>query len=472
MENIMATYAEQIAAFEAARETRVSRLKALADASNEKGETFDAEAREEVDTLKAEVKSLNQQIADLKEIEAMVGASAKAVDGSSAKAAADSRGGAVPAKVKAAERLDPGIAVARIARAKAVATVKGMTQREAAASLYGESSSTYGHFAKAAVAPALTTTDAWAGNLVGDETSVFADFVEYLRPQTILGRFGANGVPNLRNVGFRLPLIGQTSGGAGYWVGEGQAKPLTKFDFSRTTLEPLKVANIAVASKEVLDYSNPSADAIIRDSLVDALRERLDIDFIDPSKVAVAGVSPASITNAATPIRSTGSTADNVRADIRALFGAFIAANNAPTSGVWIMSATTALALSLMLNPLGQPEFPGISMTGGTLFGLPVIVSEHVPTVTGSTDPADDGAYVVLVNAQDIYLGDEGGFSVDFSREASLQMDDAPSNPTTGATVLVSLWQRNLVGFLAERTINWAARRASSVQVLSAVNWG
>ena len=39
-------------------------------------------------------------------------------------------------------------------------------------------------------------------------------------------------------------------GGAGYWVGEGKAKPLTKFDFTRTTLTPLKVANIAVLTKE------------------------------------------------------------------------------------------------------------------------------------------------------------------------------------------------------------------------------
>lgn len=457
----MGTYAEQIAAFEAKHAANVATLKTLADEAGDAGETFDAEAQEQFDDLTAENEAIEKHLARLRSLEKMASATAKPVDGSSQKAASESRDPTVPARVKAAEKLDPGIAVARIARAKAVATVKGMTQREAAASLYGEDSSTYGFFAKAAVAPALTTTDTWAGNLVGDETSVFADFVEYLRPQTILGRFGSNGIPSLRNVGFRVPLIGQTSGGAGYWVGEGNAKPLTKFDFSRTTLEPLKVANIAVASKEVLDYSNPSADAIIRDSLVDALRERLDIDFIDPAKSASSGVSPASITNGVSPIPSAGVDADGVRADIRALFSAFIAANNAPTSGVWIMTATQALSLGLMMNPLGQPEFPGVGMNGGTLFGLPVIVSEHVPSGT-----------VALVNAQDIYLGDEGGFSVDFSREASLQMDDSPDNPTTGSTVLVSLWQRNLVGFLAERTISWARRRDSSVQLLSGVNWG
>src|SRR5690606_7176247 len=126
-------------------------------------------------------------------------------------------------------------------------------------------------------------------------------------------------------------------------------------------------------------------------------------------------------------IPSVGTDSAAVRADIQALFASFIAANNAPTSGVWVMQATTALALSLMQNPLGQAEFPGISMTGGTLFGLPAIVSEYVP----------DGI-VALVNASDIYVGDEDGVDVSMSTEASLQMDDSPDNPTTASTVLVS----------------------------------
>src|SRR5690606_38409902 len=176
------------------------------------------------------------------------------------------------------------------------------------------------------------------------------------RPQTILGRFGAGGVPSLRQVPFRTALVGQTSGGEGYWVGEGKAKPLTKFDFSRRTLEPLKVANIAVVTEELLRDSSPSAAALVRAQLGAALRARLDTDSIDPAKAAVAGASPASITSGVTPIPSAGSDADSVRADIRAVFGQFIAANNAPTSGVWIMPATTALALSLMQNPLGQAE--------------------------------------------------------------------------------------------------------------------
>ncbi|MNV94474.1 hypothetical protein D3C71_1892750 [compost metagenome] len=58
------------------------------------------------------------------------------------------------------------------------------------------------------------------------------------------------------------------------------------------------------------------------------------------------------------------------------------------------------------------------------------------------------------------------------STEASLQMDNEPDNPSTASTVMVSLWQRNLVGFRAERTINWARRRTSAVSYLTGVSWG
>ena len=114
------------------------------------------------------------------------------------------------------------------------------------------------------------------------------------------------------------------------------------------------------------------------------------------------------------------------------------------------------------MNALGQREFPNVGMTGGAFEGLPVIVSDYV-----------DGI-VVLANASDIYVADDGGITVDMSREASLEMSDAPSQDATDGTgaSLVSLWQTNSVGLRAERTINWARRRPSAVASLTGVAWG
>lgn len=454
------TIAEQITALEATRAAKMARMEEVMQKSIDDGRSTDANEQEEFDELQASTEAIDKDLVRLKALERAKAGAAKPI-GKIDKTEDGTR-------ERSGIRFDPpkllpGIAFARLARVKALAKLDGESPRTVAKELYGEDSPVFRLLSKAAVPAATTTDPTWAGALVGDETAVFADFVEFLRAQTILGRFGMNGVPSLRRVPFRVPLIGQTSGGSAYWTGEGKAKGLTKFDFERKTLEPLKVANIAVATMEVLRDSSPSAEMIVRDQLAAALRERLDLDFIDPAKPAVPGVSPASITNGIVAIPSSGTDAAAVREDIKALFGAFIAANNAPTDGVWIMPATIALALSLMQNPLGQSEFPGISMNGGTFFGLPAIVSQYVPA-----------GFVVLANASDIYLADEGGIAVDMSTQASLQMDDAPTNDsdTPTPTSLVSLWQTNSVGFRAERTINWMRRRESSTAVLSGVDWG
>lgn len=458
------TYAEQIADLENTRAAKVGEMDNLMTKSMDEGRSTDDAEGEQIDTLSDEVKRIDADLIRLRQMDSLMKSQAKAVDGTSTQAAAASRHPAVSVQVKP-NYAEKGLALAQVAKCLGRAQGSRTEALHIAESAEGSLDPRVAKVLKAAVAVGTTTNPGWAGNLVSEEGGVYADFLAFLRPLTLLGRFGNNGVPALRQVPFRTPLIGQSSGGAGYWVGEGNAKPATSFDFTRNTIEPTKVANIAVVTNEVLRDSSPAADVIIRDQMVAALRERLDIDFIDPTLAAVPGVSPASILNGATAIPSSGTDADAIRADMRALFATFIAANNAPTAGVFIMSATTALALGLMVNPLGQPEFAGIGMNGGTLMGMPVIVTEYVPTSSA-------GSIVALVNASDIYMADEGGFTVDISREASVQMETAPDNPTTASTVLISLWQRNLTGFLCERTIGWARRRPSAAAYLTGVNWG
>lgn len=470
-------YAEQISAFEARKKTLSDANEAIMATAAEAGATLDADQSEQFDENTADIAEIDKHLGRLRTMEKAALSRATPAAGDTADNASTARGGH-RIEVKRQEKLEPGIAMARLVKCFGMAKGNLWQASQLAQHRYGENSEAFGALKgmadrgfmaieKAEVPAGSTVADSWAEDLVGDTTSAFADFVEYLRPQTIIGKFGTNGIPSLRRIPFRVPLISQTGGGAGYWVGEGKAKPLTSFDFARTTLEPLKVANIAVLTDEVIRDSSPSAEAIVRDQLVEALKARLDIDFIDPAKTASAGVSPASITNAAPNGASSGSDAEGVRDDIRSLLGEYVAANNPPTTGVLIMRSDTALALSMMVNALGQNEFNGIGMNGGTLLGIPVITSQHVPA-----------GIVVMVNASDVYLADEGGFRLDMSREATVEMLDSSLTgdsigvvPGTAAST-VSLWQTNSVGFLAERTINWAARRTSSVAYLSGVAWG
>lgn len=452
----MKTIAEQIAALEASRQAKAARMTDVMQKSMDEGRSTDTGEQEEFDTLSGELEAIDGDLKRLRALEKAQMATAKPVNHVKTSELGTSLRNGVQLK---ANEPDKGIRFARYAKCLALSTKTHQPIVGVAESLYGQSDPNLIDIVKAAVS-AMTTgnTDALVGNEGG-----FADFVEFLRPQTILGRFGTGNVPSLTRIPFRVPLISETSEADAQWVGEGKAKPLTRMGAGRTELTPLKIATIAVQTMELIRDSSPSSDILIRNSLAKAIAKRSDLSFIDPNSAPANGVRPGSILNGVTPIvNSTATGADGVREDVQALIGAFVAANNPLQSGVWVMSATYALRLMMLLNPLGQREFPGITMQGGTFFELPVVVSNYL------TD------YVALVNAEDIWVADEGGVDIAMSTEASLEMDSAPAHNSDGpvAAELVSMFQTNSVAFRAERTINWARRRASAVAWMDNVTWG
>ncbi|HEK0565637.1 TPA: phage major capsid protein [Proteus mirabilis] len=445
--------AEQIKSFEAKRSANDAARLDIMNKAAEEGRTLDVEESEQYDNLTSEIKAVDSHLARLREIEASQAKQAKPIDAeqNSFREASQLRGGII----KVDEKLAPGIEFARYV--KCLAASKGNTTQalEIAKSQYPEQPRIQ-NVLKAAVNAGTTTDPQWAGALT-DYQHFAGDFIDFLRPKTIIGQFGIGGIPSLFRIPFNVRIPGQISGGKGYWVGQGDPNPLTKFDFQSIQLGFAKVANIAVLTDELVRFSNPAADTLVRNALAAAIIERIDIDFIDPNKAEVINVSPASITHGVKAIPSTG----NPESDVEAVFEAFLKANLSPTSGVWIMSSMTALALSKMKNPLGQKMYPDLSFLGGTFQGLPAIVSQYA------------GEQLILVNAQDVYLADDGQVVIDASREASLQMEDSPTNSSktgTGAQ-LVSMFQTNSVAIRAERFINWRKRRPEAVAYVSGVNY-
>src|SRR5207342_507590 len=113
--------------------------------------------------------------------------------------------------------------------------------------------------------------------------------------------------PGLRNVPFNVNVPSQTAGGTIQWVGELKPKPVSAMAFAMETLGFAKVASIVVLSQELVRFSNPSAERLVRDSLVKDIAAFLDGQFINPAVALVAGVNPASITNGAPTAAATAS---------------------------------------------------------------------------------------------------------------------------------------------------------------------
>lgn len=441
------TIQEQITQFENTRAAKAAAMNALMTKAAETGSTLDAQQTEEYDALALEVKSVDAHLVRMRELEKTNLTAATAIrPTTSATIASDLRGGTVPV-IQVKSQLPKGTVFTRMVQCIALSNGDSFKAMEHA--------KTYRDcpevelMVKAAVAAGTTTDAAWAGPLAVAQPLV-NEFLELLRPKTLIGR-----IPGLRQVPFNVSVPSQTGGGTYAWVGQGANKPVSAAAFATVSVPFAKAAGIIVLTEELVKLSTPSAEATVKAEMIAGMAQFLDGQFITVAVAAVAGVSPASITNGAPANATLGATAVLARQDVIRAVAAFTT-NGIPLEGsVWIMSDSNAFALSISLNALGQPLFPGITPEGGTLLGRPVIVSNTA------------AALVVLVHAPSILFADEGGVRIDVSREASLIMDSVPLTPAVydAALVPVSLWQANLVGIRAERMITWIRARTNAVQV-------
>jgi HK97 family phage major capsid protein len=466
----MKTFAEQVADLKATRENKSDEMRLIAQKSVDEGRSMDTGEAEQFDTLEGEIKRLDADIGRLSKMAEMDKEAAKPITEDKSQ---KTDGFGTVLTVKSKEKLEPGIAMARYAmclmKAKGnhqlafqmaakhfpqtegvVMTLKAQAEGANLAQLMQM---------KATVAAGDTINATWAAPLVYAETFA-GDFIEFLRPRTLIGQ------ANFRKVPFNVRIGSQTGGGTAYWVGQGKAKPVTSFGFGATSVPFTKVAAISVITQELARFSDPSAEALVRDSLADSVIERIDADLFDPDKAAVANVSPAGLLNGVTPVAAgsiDGSDPESIRRGIMLLWAAwdntYLGARPA-----YYTTPAVARVLAFMRDPLGNRAFEGMTPQGGTLDGVPVRVSQYIANNGGS-----GGAPFILVDEAEVYLADDGSVTVDASEQASIEMSDTPagsSNPTVAASSvnMVSMWQTDSLALRAERFIWWGPRRAGAVQ--------
>lgn len=453
--NTVKTLREHIAALEAKRAANVARMAEVTQKSIDEGRSMDESEGQEHDGLAAEIKSIDTDLVRLKAQEALAVASATPIvdkpgDGAAAAGTQQRQGIIVMGK----NNLPKGTAFARYAMA--LASSRGnLMQAAEMAKAWKDTTPEVELSLKAAVAAGTTADSTWAAPLVVYQ-NMASEFIELLRPETIVGKM------NLRRVPFNISMARTTAGTTSQWVGEGLPKPVSAMSFETINLGHTKIATIVVLTEETVRFSNPAAEALVSADMRAGIVQYSDAQFIDPTVTASGTTRPASITNGAQSYSMSGTTIAAVTTDIAKLFAYFSTNNLSLSSAVFVMHPRTALYLSMLRTTQDVFAFPGINMMGGTFFGVPVITSNSVPIDTGAD------SYIFLVDQSNILLADDGGVTLDISREASLQMDSAPSS---SASSVISLWQSNMVGLRAERYINYRKRRDAAVVYLEDVSY-
>jgi HK97 family phage major capsid protein len=277
-------------------------------------------------------------------------------------------------------------------------------------------------------------TDTWGENIAG--VSAVREFFEAVAEQSLVGKLAG-----LRRPPLNVRTVVATTSSTGYWVSQGSPKPVSKLSFSDDTLPPLKVAGLVVVTDEILRSSDPAAERTIRADMLNAVSRAIDEAFIDETSAGSAGVQPAAINYGVVPVAGTGDLAD----DLQLLFASF--GGNLETSYF--------IASPIFYASISGADYPNVGARGGTLVGVPAIASSACsPDVLTLIDPGG------------IAYG-EGRAEVRTGKHANVQM---LSDPATGATNTVSLFQTNSVGLLAETEVNWQVVRPGSVAVLSSAS--
>ncbi len=441
---------EQIALFDTKRKAAQDKANEIIGKSISEGRTLDEHEAAVHAECEAEVASIDKHIELLQKHEKLMLTKASPIlpNAGRGEGAVEIRGSG-PLSVR--RNAPAGTAFTRFVALLAVSKGNLMQAEVLANNLYKDMPE-LGIVMKAAVAAGTTSDTTWAGPLV-QYNDMVSEFIELLRPQTILGK-----LTSLRRVPFNIRIPRQTAGTTGTFVGEGLPAPVKKLDFDNLTLPWSKASTICVITAELAKLSNPAAEALVRQDLLDGISQYLDKRLIDPAFSGVANVSPASLTNGVTPQSASGATLAAIDADVRAIMTTFANAELSLMTGVWVMSASLAIRLSMMRTNQDTKAFPDLTLRGGEFYGLPVIVSNNV---TPSGSPGDQ--HLILIDQSEVLMADDNQMMIDVSTEASLEMSDTPAG---GATSLRSLWQNGLMGVKVDRWIHWTKRRSQAVQFI------
>jgi hypothetical protein len=115
----------------------------------------------------------------------------------------------------------------------------------------------------------------------------------------------------------------------------------------------------------------------------------------------------------------------------------------------WVMRPITAYRFAATIGGTAAMDIPR------SLFGVPMVLSLNSPQ------------QITLVDANAILYSDDGGFDIDTTEQASLQMNDAPTDPAVAATVFEPLWQFNLWAVKVTRWLAYLRAQTGSVAYMT-----
>jgi hypothetical protein len=276
---------------------------------------------------------------------------------------------------------------------------------------------------KAAVATGTVGDALWAGNLTF--RGVIQGYVESLSSISFFDRaLSDNSFVKVEMAA--APVVITTTAATGSTVAELAPLPISSMAFNAPSVALRKTITEVVTSNEIV--RNPANTRHIGAELRRSTAKAVDTTAI------------AHIVSSGTSTATTGGTVANLITDLQSMFVDIEIGEQSRL--YFVLNAALAAGLSARLaGSVGWDLTP----TGGTLAGVPVVVSSGVPT-----------GNLVLVDASR-FAAYSDVITLDASEQATLAMSTTPDSPPVASTTFVSLWQHNMTSLRSTRYWGLAA---------------
>lgn len=357
---------------------------------------------------------------------------------------------------KIQKRYDRGMPFGKVVRAMAYAKMNGGGYDQALNALKAWGDQDLAEYLSMAKEKAMAAGEPTAGGFLVPDT-FSQDVIEVLRPMSVVRQLNPTILPMPTGT-VRISKI--TAGASGSYIGENANISKSQPATGQITLTWKKLAALVPVSNDLLRYSSPGADTIVRDDVVRALAQRENQAFLRDAGSASSPKGLRYWAASANVLAANGTVSlANVTTDLGKLV-LQLKNNNIPmTRPAWIMAPRSEHYLATVQDGNGNFTYRQ-EILAGRLWGWPTAITTEIPTNLTDGGGSNESE-VYLVDMADAVIGEAMRLIVDSSSEAAYH---------DGSAVVAAYSQdQTVIRAIAEH--DFAMRREESVAVLNQVTW-
>lgn len=305
-------------------------------------------------------------------------------------------------------------------------------------------------------------TDTYAGGGAVVPGDYSEEFIELLRDTTAFRKAGARSLP----LNGSLEIPGAASGGTFSYTQENANLAHTAPAMRGINLVEKHAGGTVAISNQLLRSSSPRVDSFVKEDMVDGVKLLEDINFIrgaggEGKPTGIRDQMATANVFTRTQAASTSTLAE-ITQDLASLIRRVKSANIPMRSPAFIMTDRELIGLGTVRDTNGNFAFPTLDlMTGGTLFGFPVITTNQLPedlTVDGT-----DNSEVYFGDFSQAIIGDGQSIMIDASDTAAyydgsaVQAAFSKNQTVFRVTLSHDMRIRHTLAFSLAEGIDWGA---------------